>query len=974
MRLIHGIFLTLHFGCLAFCACGADIKIQDDTIKWNNGDQNLVISLKSPELYFKDANTIGSLTPESVSGDLLSGKPVEIRYAAVKLSSGAQLAIRQFVQYFPKENVIRKWVECKTEGGGPAILNEVIYDRYSSVALLTPLVGAPPQSYPAFFKGFFVGIEYPVASTQADSGQVMIRFRPGEELTGKWYVGRKAVYGIAQAGKEKDVFVKYVSDHRPEPRNFHLNYCSWWSAPMSYTEKDITYLMNEFKEKLFKPYGVSFDSFAMDMGWSDPNTIWKIKKDFSNGFETINNIAASMNSKLGLWISPTNCYSPWAIDVDWAYKEGYETYKQPWGSFRLLCMAGPKYYGAFHDSLLDIANKYKLHQLKVDGYYLDCPDSNHGHQPGIYSSDKIASNGIKTFEALRKAVPGIWIEPTCFPNASPWWMFYVNSTIGSAGDDSPAGRVPCPIYRQSYTSARDFYNLQGTATSLVPIAAQEVLGILHQSREDFTDDAIVTIMRGNAYIALYMDPTFMNERRWKSLAHLIKWAKTNNSIFENTTVLLPGDWKKGNMPIGDAAMPRQVYGYAHGSGNQSLIVLRNPWIQPCEYELTLDGSIGLTKRDGQYDISSIYPQQRVYQKQIGFGKTVKLPMAPYETIVLSISTRAVDNKFPDVKSVIGDKIKIDFNEAKACLVGYEPAPEKIGAGSLDFAAGCNSAVEISAAAKLNLKSSEGRLLILCESNSPDIDPLCKIQLNGKDVEVYAEGTCTGFRATGAPNPENWVFFWVSLSKGPSDVNIELTAKDKNIRVSGWVWAYTQTSDNTGSQLPSPEIMSLDAVKIFDVIDCNKVGGDILKKPRPIAKINGVYLDSMENIGGNFERNLCINKSLMKMQGLRYTRGLGTTTGIINVPLDGKYSRFTATVGVDSSIGMDCLDKTEVMFIVKLDGKDVWKSKPLTVRDQPQLVDADIAGAKTLELQVVQVESKGRRCVNWADWANAALLD
>jgi len=975
MRLTRYLFLTsVFFGYWSFCLHAANIKIQDNTIKWDNGNESLVISLKSPELYFKDANTLGNLGSESVSGDLLDGKPVEISYAPVKLSNGTQLAIKQFIQYFQDENIVRKWVECKIEGSISAVLNEIIYDRYSSNALSSPIAGVPPQSYPAFFKGFFVGIEYPVASTQADSGQVMIRSRPGETLTDKWYVGRKAVYGMTQIGKEKDAFLKYISSHRPEPRNFHLNYCSWWSAPMVYTEKDMVNLMNEFKEKLFKPYGVSFDTFAIDMGWSDPNTIWKIKqKDFPNGFDTLNNIAASMNSKLGLWVSPTNCYSPWSIDVAWAEKAGYETYKYPWMSFSFLCMASPKYHSAFHDSLLDIANKYELHQLKVDGYYLDCPDANHGHQPGVYSADKLASNGIKTFEALRKVVPGIWIEPTCFGNTSPWWLFYVNSVTGAFGDDSPSGRVPCPIYRQSYTSARDFYNMRGAVTGFVPIGSQEVLGILHQTKEDFVDDAITTIMRGNAYIALYLDPTFMNDRRWKSLSEIIKWAKKNTVIVDNTTVLQPEDWKKGVMPVGEGVMPRQVYGYAHSSGDQSLVLLRNPWIQPCEYELTLDETIGLVKNDGQYNISSIYPQERVYQKQIGFGKTVKLSMAPYETVVLSISTKAVDKKFVDVKSVIGDKIKIDSNSVNARLVEYEPAPEKIEANSLNLIRGTNSAVEINAAAKFNLKSSEGRLLVLCEADSPDLDPLCKIQLNGKDVEVYAESTSTGFRATGAPNAENWVFFWVPLSKGTNDVNMEVIVKNKNIRVSSWVWAYTQTSDKSNGQLPSPEIMSLDAAKIFDVIDCNKVTGDVLKKARPITKINGVYLDSMENISGTFERNLCINKSVIGLQGLIYPRGLGTALGTIKVPPDGKYSRFTAIVGIDNTIGVDCLDKTEAMFIVKVDGKDAWKSKPTTVRDQPQRVDVNIAGAKTLELEVVQTESKGRRCVNWADWANAAVL-
>ena len=91
---------------------------------------------------------------------------------------------------------------------------------------------------------------------------------------------------------------------------------------------------------------------------------------------------------------------------------------------------------------------------------------------------------------------------------SPWWLFYVNSVIGSFGDDAPYGRVPAPVYRESYTTARDYYNLQGAALSVLPIAASEVLGIVHQTPDPPLNDGVMTVFRGHAFLPMYLNPRY----------------------------------------------------------------------------------------------------------------------------------------------------------------------------------------------------------------------------------------------------------------------------------------------------------------------------------------------------------------------------------------------------------------------------------------------------------------------------------
>ena len=126
----------------------------------------------------------------------------------------------------------------------------------------------------------------------------------------------------------------------------------------------------------------------------------------------------------------------------------------------------------------------------------------------------------------------------------------MNSVIGCFGDDSPHGRVPCPVYRESYTTARDYYNLQGADRLPSPIPAQEILGIIHQSNESFMNDAVTTVLRGHAFISLYVNPKFMNDQRWSMLAGLINWSRQNADLLTapNTQPLRPAMWLRDGTP------------------------------------------------------------------------------------------------------------------------------------------------------------------------------------------------------------------------------------------------------------------------------------------------------------------------------------------------------------------------------------------------------------------------------------------
>ena len=149
---------------------------------------------------------------------------------------------------------------------------------------------------------------------------------------------------------------------------------------------------------------------------------------------------------------------------------------------------------------------------------------------GAWPSEAVAQGALDAFLRMRAASPDAWLEATYSAYASPWWLFAVSSVIGCFGDDSPHGRVPCPVYRESYTTARYDDNLQGADRLPSPIPAQEILGIIHQSDESFMNDAVTTVLRGHAFISLYVNPKFMNDQRWSMLAGLINWSRQNADL------------------------------------------------------------------------------------------------------------------------------------------------------------------------------------------------------------------------------------------------------------------------------------------------------------------------------------------------------------------------------------------------------------------------------------------------------------
>ena len=206
---------------------------------------------------------------------------------------------------------------------------------------------------------------------------------------------------------------------------------------------------------LFETTGFFFDSYALDAGWSNPKSVWKMDPShFPQRFAPIRTALEQMGSHVGLWISPSSLY-PFALDNQWLGSAGYETTPlQGFGANACLAKGG-RYQRAFASAALGYAREARLAHMKFDGYIARCDVASHGHRTGLDSCLPLAEGLMEVFDQLRALNPGIALEPTCFGyQPSPWWLMHVPFILGPFGDDSPYGRCPAPDYLESVTTAR----------------------------------------------------------------------------------------------------------------------------------------------------------------------------------------------------------------------------------------------------------------------------------------------------------------------------------------------------------------------------------------------------------------------------------------------------------------------------------------------------------------------------------------
>ena len=830
------------------------------------------------------------------------------------------------------------------------------------------LMGPDWVSSPIFGDGVFAGIEHPSAFCRARGKALWLAQHPFLAVTREWTGLPAAVFGscsgadrqLAGAEAMRRAFLNYLETVRVKPKDMHVHYNDWWTAPVPSSEQFVLRNLAELKKGLYDPTGFFFDSYALDAGWSNPKSVWEMDTNhFPQRFAPLRAALEQMGGHVGLWISPSSLY-PFALDNGWLESAGYEvTPLRGFGANACLAKGG-RYQRDFAKAALDYAREARLAHMKFDGYIARCDVAGHGHKTGLDSCLPLAEGLMEVFDRLRALNPDIALEPTCFGyQPSPWWLMHVPYIIGPFGDDSPYGRCPAPDYLESMTTAREIKNLRGRGSFLMPSAALQCFDIIMQCPGAFQNHAAMAVGRGRWFISSYINPKFMDAEAWRFFADLMGWARHNREFLREP------------LPFGGDPERRQAYGYAFLGESRQVYCLRNPWIE--ETNLSLLKPFASTRN---LEVRMLYPRRGLLARLAPGEPLPDSRLGPYETQFIEVTATSQ----PPAKSPPRPEPSVRWQptrEPRLEHLVFDDTPAPFGPDWTSPDGGQKDLLRFTAEGGLRA-ATESQVCVLCEGEIGVAQNRCKIMIDGQDVPVAVSRSQGSFGAAGEGFLEHWIWFLATVPAGEHHLRIETEGSaitlPMGIYLRGDVPAPPAPAPFDGGpafplyrpeRLPWSRVLVPLAARAPDPAATKKA-------PRRIVTIHGIFLDSLDwseaAAGwGKVQRNRSIMEKPMTLAGKMFHRGLGAhAASRVRFALPAGYATFAATLGKDQEVAGG-----SVVFAVQLDGREVFRSGVFRNDTAPREIALPLGAAKEL---VLRVEDAGDGIgADHADWADARLL-
>jgi hypothetical protein len=701
----------------------------------------------------------------------------------------AALRVRRIFSFGPAANVLRieTWVQS-TDG-------ERELGRIFLLGLQVPgeefhNTGDAPASFPVFGRALFGGIEHVTGEAHGEEDGFTFWQMPHLKVTGEWQKVAAVVVGWvagdprAIAPDESPVraaFLSYLDTVRVIPDHIELHTNTWWTLPLPFSESDVLKDIKALRAGFFDRTGMFFDSYALDLGWSNTKSVWRVDaKRFPNELRTINAQLAELDCKLGLWFSPGSAY-PEGLDNTWLKSQGYEVTPYVGRLANVACFAlGTRYQQTATNSILDYAERYGLGHVKLDFMLHACPVATHGHVAGDESAYAIDAGLADTLDALRAARPGIALEPlTCGYPPSPWWTMHTPFVLGPNGDDVPYGRVPCPEWFESLITARDIAYRSRQESWIMPTQALETFDIVVQSAGDFQNMAVMAIGRGRWFISTYLKPELMKPTDWDFLAAMVRWERANQQYLGNAVM------------FGGKPEDREGYGYVFHNPDKEIFCARNPWIEA--NTLQLPAGIPTTE---VRELRMIYPRRATLARLEPGAEMPRITLASYETVLLETVPAGETTEV----TATPDVIAADVTAGAPTLT---PQIVKNAAG-LHFS--WNGTVSVPAEASTEL-------CVLVQGAPAVSNATGRISLGGRTASIRKATSEGQFGAAADGSPDHWTWWMVTLPAGQQSVQIDLDVAGQDSTVGVYLRGTVGTAgvDADESQGPAFPVFHADRV-------------------------------------------------------------------------------------------------------------------------------------------------------------------
>ena len=472
----------------------------------------------------------------------------------------------------------------------------------------------------------FAGVESPLSKGEVTVEGFACSLERTTHLPARTESRISAVLGFCTPGQLRRTFqLAYLNEERARPYFPLFNYNTWYDIGYftPYNEQDVLDTVRMFGEELVRKRGVVMDSFLLDDGWDNTETLWQFHDGLPNEFRNIRALMESYGSAPGVWFSPWGGYGQPKLNRIAAAGDTYETNE------RGFALSGPKYYELFRDMCLHMIREQGVNQFKLDG----CSGMAEPAPGSRFGSDFEAA--IALIDELRAEKPDIYINLTTGTWASPFWFSIADSVWRGNWDHDFCG---VGTARQQWITFRDamIYAHNVKISPLCPINSLMTHGVIYNKGarglmttegDDLADEIWSGLGLGTQMQEIYITPAMLKEHEWDTLAAAAKWSRAN------AATMVDSHWVGGD----PAAL--EVYGFGSWSPEKGILVLRNPGdteqsfsFDPASvFELPLGAPLS-------YNLSS--PKGDSLPATAMAGKVTELKLKPFGVLVIEATPQA----------------------------------------------------------------------------------------------------------------------------------------------------------------------------------------------------------------------------------------------------------------------------------------------------------------------------------------------
>ena len=211
--------------------------------------------------------------------------------------------------------------------------------------------------------------------------------------------------------------------------------------------------------------------------------------------------------------------------------------------------------------------------------------------------------------------------------------------------------------------------------------------------------------------------------------------------------------------------------------------------------------------------TSVYPEQRVYGTSLVAGQSLEITLAPYETVVLSVTSDDVPPGLTDSRKAVENSLARSLTISQTCVqrVVYDAPDQPLGDDFTSLAPDSGQTIEIDTAFQLHRTHTDTRLRILALLEGKTVPEAVGVMTaDGQEIALQSARSDAGFSATGAAVPESWHFLQGTIPPAAERVALHVVTEDPAAAIAIWVWEDRpgQVRPASTSRLPEPESVSL----------------------------------------------------------------------------------------------------------------------------------------------------------------------